>query len=166
MRYKRFLRHLTLGSRDSRRAFPPEAVERLILAVRESERTHSGELRVAVEHSFDLRALLGGATPRDRAVELFSALRVWDTEENSGVLIYVNLAEQAVEIVADRGINARVPQEQWDGICHEMSADFAVNRFPEGVLSGLERIGSLLAEHFPARRDNPNELPDSPVFLG
>jgi uncharacterized membrane protein len=147
------------------RAFPRAALKRIEDAIGRSEAAHRGELRVAIEAGLDLMPLLRGTTPRQRAHEAFSRLRVWDTEENSGVLIYLQLADRDIEIVCDRGINAKVGPGQWDAICRRMEEAFRARRFEQGVLEGIEEITQLLAKHFPPRRDNPDELPDRPVVL-
>ena len=104
--------------------------------------------------------------PRQRAIEVFSQLRMWDTEHNSGVLIYLLLAERHVEIVADRGVHARVGDAGWQAICREMEAAFRAGEYEQGVLVGIARITALLAEHFPAEGiPKPNKLPDAPVIL-
>ena len=136
------------------------------LAVKRSEAQHRGELRFAVEGALDTRALLAGQSSRDRALDVFSLLRVWDTEHNTGVLIYVLLADRSVEIVADRGIHARVGEGEWSRICHAMESDFAQARFEQGALQGIDAVSRCLAAHFPASHATPrNELPDTPVFL-
>ena len=112
-----------------------------------------------------LAALWRDQSPRARAVDLFSTLRVWDTAENSGILIYVQLVERRVEILADRGIAARVPQAEWDLICREMEASFRHGRWRAGALQAVTRAGALLAQHFPAGASNPDELPDQPLML-
>ena len=147
------------------RAFPRAALKRIEAAIGQSEAAHRGELRFAVEAGLDLLPLLRGLTPRQRALDVFSRLRVWDTEENSGVLIYVQLVDRDIEIVADRGISAKVGQAQWDAICHRMEEAFRARRFEAGVLEGIAEITTLLTTHFPARRENPDELPDRPVVL-
>jgi len=134
-------------------------------AIRASEKTHDGELRFAVEAGLDPLPVLRGRTARQRATEVFSSLRVWDTEHNSGVLIYVQLVDRRIEIVADRGINARVPQHAWDAICRRMEEAFRQRRFEQGVLAAIGEITALLAQHFPPRGDNPDELSDQPVIL-
>jgi uncharacterized membrane protein len=147
------------------RAFPRAALKRIEAAIRQSEAAHRGELRFAVEAGLDLLPVLRGLTPRQRALDVFSRLRAWDTEENSGVLIYVQLVDRDIEIVADRGISAKVGQAQWDAICHRMEEAFRTRRFDAGVLEGIAEITTLLTAHFPARRENPDELPDRPVVL-
>ncbi|NJD34653.1 MAG: hypothetical protein FIA96_07470, partial [Betaproteobacteria bacterium] len=134
-------------------------------AIAASEASHRGELRFVVEAAMPLLALWRDQSPRARAVDLFSALRVWDTEENSGILIYVQLVDHKVEILADRGIAARVPQAEWDAICRAMEQSFAEGRWRQGAVQAVSRAGELLAHHFPARTDNPNELPDQPLIL-
>ena len=165
MDLKRVIRHMLAPSWIVRRAFPRAALERIAAAVKASESVHNGEVRFAVEAGFDLLPVIRGMSPRSRALELFSRLRIWDTEHNSGVLIYVQLVDHRIEIVADRGINARVAQEQWDAICRRMEAAFRAGRFEEGVLRGIEDVTALLARHFPPLPANPNELPDQPVVL-
>ena len=147
------------------RAFPRAALKRIEAAIGQSEAAHRGELRFAVEAGLDLLPLLRGLTPRQRALDVFSRLRAWDTEENSGVLIYVQRVDRDIEIVADRGISAKVGQAQWDAICHRMEEAFRARRFEAGVLEGIAEITMLLTAHFPARRENPDELPDRPVVL-
>jgi uncharacterized membrane protein len=165
MNLKRTFKHLFAPDWLVYRAFPRAALKRIEAAIRQSEAAHRGELRFAVEAGLDLLPLLRGLTPRQRALEAFSRLRVWDTEENSGVLIYLQLVDRDIEIVADRGISAKVGQAQWDAICHRMEEAFRVRRFEAGVLEGITEITTLLRTHFPARRENPDELPDRPVVL-
>lgn len=161
----RIFRHLVAPQWVVRRAFPPPVLARIEAAVTASEATHRGELRFVVEGSLDLMPLLKGLTPRERALQVFSELRVWDTEENTGVLVYVQLIDHDIEIVADRGISARVAQSEWDKVCQRMEEAFQVGRYEHGLLSGIERVTALLAQHFPALAVNPDELPDKPVTL-
>ena len=147
------------------RAFPKRALDTLEAAIGASEKKHDGELRFAVEAGLHPLPLWRGQTARQRAQEVFSALHVWDTAHNSGVLIYVQLADRRIEIVADRGISARVAQDTWDEICRRMETAFKAGRFEEGALAAIEEVTALLALHFPPLGDNPNELPDRPVVL-
>jgi len=165
MKVMRILRHLFTPDWVARRVFPRAALNRIKEAIRESEKSHHGELRFALEAGLDFVPLLKGITPRQRALEVFSMLRVWDTERNSGVLIYLQLVDRDIEIVADRGISARVGQAQWDAICRRMEQSFRAGRFEEGVLAGIAEITALLRTHFPAGGDNPGELPDTTVVL-
>lgn len=161
----RLLRHLFTDRWAVKRAFPKATLERITAAIAEGERRHMGELQFAVEASLPLGALLSGMASQDRAIDWFGRLRVWDTEHNSGVLIYVLLADRTVEIVADRGIHARVGEAGWQAITAGMRENFAAGRFEQGALAGLQAAGELLARHFPAQGDNPNELPDEPVIV-
>lgn len=161
----RIFRHLFALDWLVYRAFPRTALKRLETAIRESEALHDGELRIAVEAGLDILPLLRGVTPRSRAREAFSMLRVWDTEENSGVLIYLQLVDRRIEIVADRGISAKVEQATWDAICRRMEEAFRGGRFEPGVLDGVREITAMLVRHFPARGANPDELPDQPAVL-
>lgn len=162
---KRYLRHLTAGRWQVARRFPKRSMQRIAAAIAKSEHNHMGELRFAVEAGLDWPDLFAGITAHQRALEVFSRLRVWDTEHNSGVLIYLLLADHKVEIVADRGIHARVGNAGWERICHDMEKKFRAGEFEEGVLQGVNAITALLQQHFPAQGSNHNELPDYPVTL-
>jgi uncharacterized membrane protein len=162
----RWIRHLFLDHLALPRAFPRATLGAIERAVAEQEKRHRGELRVAIEGGLPLQALLARRTARERALELFTRLRVWDTEDNAGVLIYLLLADRRVEVVGDRGIHARVGAAAWEAICGAMQRDFAAGNFEAGVLRGLAAVSDLLERHFPARYGgNPNELPDAPVTV-
>jgi uncharacterized membrane protein len=166
MTIRRFMRHLATDHGSARRAFPAAALSRIEAAIAEGERRHRGQVRVAVEASLPLARVLKGVSPRARALEMFGALNVWDTDENCGVLVYLLLADRDVEIVADRGIHAKVGEEAWVAICREMEAAFAKRRFEDGVLAGIGKINAILAEHFPRTgAAGKNELPDRPILL-
>jgi uncharacterized membrane protein len=166
MTMRRFMRHLATDHGSARRAFPAAALSRIEAAIAEGERRHRGQVRVAVEASLPLARVLKGVPPRARALEAFGALNVWDTEENCGVLVYLLLADRDVEIVADRGIHAKVGDEAWVAICRGMEAAFAERRFEDGVIAGIGKINALLAEHFPRTgAAGKNELPDRPILL-
>lgn len=161
----RTLRHLATPDWVTRRAFPARTRKAIEMAIGRSESAHRGEVRFAVEAGLPVRALARGMPARDRAIELFSQLRVWDTAENGGVLIYVQLVDRRVEIVADRGIAGHVAQQTWDDICRGLEQAYRERNFESGTLAAIERITDLLVRHFPARPVNPNELPDAPVVL-
>ncbi|OGS95759.1 MAG: hypothetical protein A3K04_11210 [Gallionellales bacterium RBG_16_56_9] len=165
MNLKRIMRHLSTGRATVRRAFPLRTLDAIERAIRAAETRHDGQIRFAVEAALDLTPLLAGQTARERAVEVFSRLRVWDTEHNNGVLIYLLLADRDVEIVADRGIHAKLGTETWETICREMEAAFRDGKFEAGVLAGIHAVGEHLARHFPARSGKSNEMPDRPVVL-
>jgi len=165
MQIKRLFKHLLTPHWRIRVAYPARSLAAIEAAIARSEKTHRGELRFAVEADLPLAALLRGQTVRSRAAEVFSQLRVWDTEDNSGVLIYVQLVDRRVEILADRGIAARVPQADWDAVCRRMEQAFARGDFEAGTLTAIEEIGSRLARHFPSEGGGNNELPDRPVVL-
>ncbi len=147
------------------RAFPQQLLRRVEEAIAASESAHGGELRVVVEANLPLPDLLQGRSTRARAIELFSQLRVWDTEHNSGVLVYLQLIDRRVEIVADRGINARLGQAFWDGVCRRLETAFRAGDFEGGTLSALSTITLALREHFAAVDENPDELPNAPLVL-
>ena len=148
-----------------RRIFPRTALQAIETAIQTSERAHVGEIRFVVEGTLDGVPLLRGQTPRERAIEVFSQLRVWDTEYNNGVLIYLLLADRDVEIVADRGISAKVPQVEWDEICRAMEAAFQAANYQAGVIGGIEAVSRHLMNTFPAHDTGRNELADRPLLL-
>lgn len=165
MHVTRLIRHLLTPSWLPVRGFSPALRTEIAAAVAASESGHHGEIRFAVEGPLPWRALWRNQTPRDRALELFARLGVWDTAENSGILIYLQLVDRDVEIIADRGIAAQVPQAAWETLCRDLESAMREARCREGVLATIEAVTRLLVEHFPAAHDNPNELPNKPVLL-
>ena len=165
-RLQRMFKHRWLDEADTRRAVPADVLQRLTQRVAASERRHSGEVRIYVEAGLPMSYLWRDGTARQRAVTLFGKLGVWDTELNNGVLIYLLLAEHAIEIVADRGLNRHVTPEQWQLIVQRMSTAFHEGRFEDGLTHALEEVSAVLVQHFPtaAGAANPNELPDGPVL--
>ena len=161
----RMLKHLLLPDWWRRRVFSAEDLAAIGAEVGARDKSHRGELRFVVEASLTVAALWRDQSPRQRATEVFAVERVWDTEENSGILIYVQLADRRVEILADRGIAACVPQAEWDAICHALESAFRAGQWRQGALAAMARAGKLLAVHFPAAASNPNELPDEPLML-
>jgi uncharacterized membrane protein len=166
-RFLRILNHRALDETDTVRKLGRGAIERLEQRVRQSEGRHSGEIRVSVEAGLPLSYLWQGLPARARAITLFGKLRVWDTEHNNGVLIYLLLAEHNIEIVADRGLARRVPAGEWQRIVGGMQTAFRNQRFEEGLNAAIDAVDALLVQHFPLApgESNPNELPDAP-YLG
>ena len=162
-RWLRILKHRWTDETDAARALGPEALLRLEQRVAMSERRHSGEIRLCVEAGLPLSYLWRDATPRQRAVTMFGKLRVWDTEQNNGVLIYLLLAEHAIEVVADRGLARAVPPETWQQLVAGMREAFRAGLFEDGLAQAVDRVDALLVAHFPlaAGQANPNELPDA-----
>ncbi len=162
----RILRHLVTSQSAVKRAFPPSTLDAIELAIERSETVHDGEIVFAVEAALDLPLLLQNQFVRERAIDVFSLFRVWDTEHNNGVLIYLLMADHDVEIVADRGIYTKVKQEEWEAICQTMKTAFQQRQFEEGVIAGIDAITRQLQQFFPAGSGNKkNELPDRPVVL-
>jgi uncharacterized membrane protein len=159
----RVLKHVVLPPWAARRAFPASSLKKIEAAIKASEQRHRGELRFAVEGPLALAHLR--RSTRERAREVFAQLGVWDTEENTGVLIYVQLVDRAIEIVADRGIAARVVQSEWDAICRAMETQFRKGEYLAGAFEAIEAVTRTLERHFPARGLNPNELPDKPAVI-
>ena len=167
MRIGRLLKHLLATPGSLNRAFPPPVRERIGQAITRAEAQTSGEMRFAMEAALPWSYLRRDAPARQRALMVFSKLRVWDTEHNNGVLLYVDLADRGVEIVADRGIARHVPHAEWETICATMRASFRQGAYEAGALAAIETIGAQLARHFPLApgEANPNELPNRPVAL-
>jgi len=159
------MRHLFSMPGALARILPPAALAAVEKGIKKGETQHRGEIRFAAEVALESAALFAGQSARERALEVFSLLRVWDTEENNGVLIYVLLAERDVEIVADRGIHAKVPAGEWERICRRMESAFTRRDFEQGVLAGIEEVSRLLARYYPPRPGDRNELPDKPAIL-
>ena len=165
-RWLRLLRHRWLDEDDARRTLGAGALERIEQRVRDSERGHDGEIRVCVEAGLPLSYLWRGLSARDRALTLFGKLRVWDTERNNGVLIYLLLAEHRIEIVADRALSRQVDAATWQRIVDAMGASFRAGRFEEGLNAAIDAVDGLLRQHFPLTPGgvSPNELPDAPLL--
>jgi hypothetical protein len=163
-RASRILRHRWWDERDVARLLPPSSLDRLQAQIAASEQGHTGEIRVCVEGGLPLSYLWRDASPRERAVAMFGKLRVWDTEANNGVLIYLLLAERVIELVADRGIARRVPAAQWQAVVAELRAPLQSARAEEGLSRAITRVDALLRAHFPrnAGSGDRNELPDRP----
>ena len=161
----RLLRHL-FDLSSAKRHFPPATLDAVQHAIAASEHRHHGEIVFAVEGSLPVAAVARGRTPRERAHDVFARLRVWNTEHNTGVLVYILLADHAIEIVADRGIAGKVDETQWLPICALMQKHFVESDYERGAIAGVEAIGELLVKHFPANGErNRDELPDRPVLL-
>jgi len=161
----RWFRHLFTGRSAVARAFPGSTFDAIEGAIREAEASHSGQIRVVIEASLDGPRLWANETARERAVEVFSLMRVWDTEHNNGVLIYLLMADRDVEIVADRGIHAKCGAQAWEAVCRQMEQSFREGKFEQGALAGVHAVGKHLAQHFPGSGTQANELPDRPVLM-
>ncbi len=158
----RFVSHLCTTTRCIDRAFPAETLDRIETAVTAAEQGTSGQIRIGIEAALPAVAAFSGYSARERAIDVFSQLRTWDTADNNGVLIYLLMADKDVEIVADRGIHQAVGDAAWQKICKQMEARFAKGEFEAGVIEGAEAIGALLRAHFPAQLQGKNELPNRP----
>ena len=165
MDIKRITKHLLLTHWQVNRAFPSATLAAIDRAIKASEAAHAGEIRFAVEGALDSAPLFRGQTARDRAIEVFSQLRIWDTEHNNGVLLYLLLADRDVEIVADRGIHAKVGARGWESICGKMETAFRQKNYEAGVVSGIEAVTKHLMKHFPASNAGQNELSNKPVVM-
>ncbi len=164
-RAMRTIRHLLADQCMVARLIPPASIDAISRAIVASEKRHDGEIRFCIEAGLPWSYLKRNAPARERALMLFSKLRVWDTERNTGVLVYILLADKSIEIVADRGIARKLPQETWSAICELLGARFRAGEAGAGVLVAIERIGDALVAHFPPQSRNDNELPDAPAVL-
>ena len=165
MNIKRITKHLLLPHWKIKRAFPPQTMIAIEQAIKASETAHAGEIRFVVEGALDGAPLFKGQSARERAIDVYSQLRIWDTEHNNGVLIYLLLADRHVEIVADRGIHAKVGSWGCEEICRRMETAFKQGNYEGGVVSGIQTVTQHLIKHFPAVGDGRNELPDKPAVL-
>jgi uncharacterized membrane protein len=165
MGIKRIGKHLLAHRWRLRRLFPPAALAAIEQAIKIGETTHAGQVRFVVEGALDGAPLFRDQSARQRAIDIFAQLRIWDTAHNNGVLIYLLLADRQVEIVADRGIDAKVGSAGWEKICRAMQAEFKAGHFERGVIEGIAAVSQQLAKHFPAHGAGRNELPDAPVVI-
>jgi uncharacterized membrane protein len=165
MGIKRIGKHLLEHRWREWRIFTPKVLAAIEQAIKAGEATHAGQVRFVVEGALDGRPLFRNQPARERALDVFSHLRIWDTVHNNGVLIYLLLADRAVEIVADRGIDARVGAQVWQKICADMEVDFKAGHFESGVIKGIGEVSKQLAKYFPKSGAGPNELPDAPVVM-
>src|SRR6478609_2334095 len=165
MSIKRIGRHLLEHHWRVRRIFTPSVLAAIEAAIKGSEATHSGQIRFVVEGALDGAPLFRNQPARERALDVFSRLRIWDTAHNNGVLIYLLLADRDVEIVADRGIDAKVGAAGWEKVCGAMEKEFRAGLFEHGVIKGIQEVSRLMAQHFPAKPGGSNELPDTPVMI-
>lgn len=169
MQLKRFLKHCWVNEASTRQVLPPELLQRLEQRVHASEQRHSGEIRIYAETSLPLHHLCRDASTsilvRDRALELFSNLHVWDTANNNGVLIYLLVVEHAIEVVADRGLNAWVNAATWTRLVEDMSNAFKRADYEGGLTHALDAVSAVMRQQFPLRvgEANPNELSDAPI---
>jgi uncharacterized membrane protein len=162
----RIVRHLFATRAGTRRRFPVALLESIEAAIAAAEARTSGEIRFVVETALEPGEVWAGLTPRERAIQTFSDLHIWNTELRNGVLIYVLLADRDVEIIADRGATGRIAQADWEGVCEVMETHFRAARFAEGALAGVAAAGGLLEKYFPADRGrNRDELPNQPALL-
>ena len=168
-RYARTFRHLTTNRLSGKKAFPIETLKTIQSVIAEGEALHRAEVRLIVEPALDLHAAWNGMTSRERARELFTQYRIWDTEENCGVLIYINLADHQVEIIADRGIARCVPTSGWQSVCATMTSGFARQIYHDSTIAGLKQLNALLREHFPENASSElnqnNQLSNQPILL-
>ena len=174
MQIGRVIRHVAATHWRTRMLFPKATLDAIEKAVARAESTHCGEIRFAIETALSPAHILNDVSPRDHALNVFSHLRVWDTDDNNGVLIYVELADRTVEIIADRGLKGRVTPAEWEAVCRLMEEHFRAGRFQQGSIAGVEAVGNLLARHFPQKTaqagaaqpgSSHNQLPDRPTLL-
>ena len=159
--FKRLLAHLFTG--NARGRFPAADLQRIADAIAVGETCHAGEICFAVEGALDVRDVVRGIQARARAIDAFGRLRVWDTAANNGVLVYLLMADQRIEIVADRGLQGLVSDEQWRGVCQLLEERLRNGDHADAVIAAINDVSQLLALHFGA--PGLDELPNQPVFL-
>ncbi len=165
---KRWWSHLTVTRSKLNRTFSEATLDTLQQAIAAAECRHSAELRVVIEAGFTPYELLSGLTPNARALGLFSRLRVWDTEANSGVLLYVLLAEHAIELIADRGVHKLAGNKTWESVVKQLENSFTAGQFATGMIGVIDKLNGILVENFPATNKNVrkrNELSDRPLLI-
>lgn len=169
-KFSRAIRHLTTMKSMGKKAFPDTTLHAIQSEIASGESAHRAEVRLIVEPALDLSDILGSLTSRERAAELFTLYRIWDTEENSGVLIYVNLADHQVEIIADRGIARLISADDWQAICVTMTTGFAKGEYHSSTIAGLQQLNTLLHKYFPEdasqhQQLQHNQLSNQPIML-
>jgi len=165
VKFGRLIRHILTPPWSLRRVLPEASLKRIEQGIGESEGSHRGQIRFAVEVELNPFQIVQGVSARDRAIDVFSHLRIWDTEDNTGVLLYLLLADKQLEIVADRCIHKKVGEESWTAISRRMEAHFREGKFEEGVLLGIREITVLLTKNFPATTPHADELSNKPVVI-
>ena len=169
MQVKRLIRHSLASNWATRRRFPEVTLDAIEQAIKRAEAAHGGEIRFAIETALPPLHILNDLSPRSRALDVFAHLRVWDTAGNNGVLVYVQLADRHVEIVADRGFTGRVTPAEWEAVCRLMQDHYRAGRFQLGSIAGVEAVGNLIAHHFlpspGSSSSTHNQLPDRPALL-
>jgi uncharacterized membrane protein len=167
-RCRRLVRHLWLDTHSVRRMLPPATLARLTDQVWQSEARHRGELRICVEASLPPMAVWRNQSARQRAIELFGQLRVWDTEHNNGVLIYLLVADRRIEVLTDRGLKCLVPEATWLTLVEQLGTHLHARHFEQGLIHAVEQVGQVLQSHYPmpeGQARKPNELPDAVVVI-
>ena len=161
---KRWLKHFFFMP-AAKRYFTKQDQYEIAQAVQQAEQGHVGEIQVVIEGRIPAtQAYQQNAYMRAR--QLFAELGVWDTQLNSGVLLYLNLCERKVEIVIDRGLQQATEQQVWDEICQKIVTDLAQQKFRVAVINGVNEIGQVLNHFYShSKGDLGNELPDSPIVL-
>ncbi len=164
-RVKRLWQHIKPN--PNRTQFSSELASQLANTIATAEQGHRGEIRLVIETRLPSALIWQNATARARAIDWFSQLRVWDTEHNTGILLYLLLAENKLEFIADRGIASKVPQAQWDEICAQLQTHLAKHQIEIGLSTTISQLGRLLQQHFPLGNEqvNPNELSNEPVII-
>ena len=162
----RFIRHFMASYWQVRQQFPPVTQKAIMQAIASAETQHAAEMRFVIEAALTPLQLMQGVTPRQRALEVFSQLRIWDTEHNNGVLIYLLLGDHAIEIIADRGIQQRVQdQNAWPPIIDTLQQAFAAHQYQSGAVAAVEAVAQHLSSHFPRSDNDQNELSDDVSML-
>ncbi|MES2743382.1 MAG: TPM domain-containing protein [Pseudomonadota bacterium] len=164
-RCRRAFKHWISSTAVGRKAFPSATLKAIADAIGQGERLHRAEVRLVVETGLPVVSVWHGMSDRERARDLFAQYGVWDTEDNCGVLIYINLADRQVEIVADRNVGRRIAPEQWQAVCRAMTQGYAAGNYHDSTIGAIGALNTLLEQHFPAEGDRPNQLPNDAIIL-
>ena len=163
--FSRLCKHLFTTQAAGKRAFPNTTLKAIEEAIAEGENQHCAEVRLIVEHSLSVCSIWHRTTSRHRAIELFSQYRIWDTEDNCGVLIYVNIADRKVEIIADRTLSKLITNDEWHAVCNTMTHGFAQGEFHDSSAAAMTQLNALLQSYFPANGSHANQLSNKPIVL-
>jgi uncharacterized membrane protein len=145
--------------RKKKQFFPEEDSRLIVKAIRHAEKNTSGEVRVYVE------SRCSWVNAIDRAAEVFVSLKMDNTEQHNGVLVYVAIKDKQLAVYGDRGIHEKVGYEYWNKVVNEMLTNFNSREYGKGIAECVIQIGEALRNYFPFERDiDKNELPDEIVF--
>ena len=162
--FKRWFRHF-MYMPAAKRYFSKQDQYAIAHAVEQAEQGHIGEIQVVIEGHIPAHQAYYQDV-RGRAEQLFAELGVWDTELNSGILLYLNLCERKVEIVIDRGIRQATTQQVWDAVCQSIIEKMSQQQYRQALVDGVIQIGIILDRFYANKiQDQNDELENAPIML-